>query len=497
MYLSSMKKWRKHPVIYEINTWVWLEELGRIHNAFIDLSNVPGETWDSLAALKTDAIWLMGVWERSPVGRQISNRNEGNIKDFYRALPDFQPEDNVGSPYCVRNYTVDAHLGGDTGLAMARDQLARRGIRLILDFVPNHLAHDHPWVDLYPECFIQGGIEEIEKDAVTFTRIGDRIFACGKDPYYPAWQDVIQVNAFHPQYRTMAAKSVKSIASRCDGIRCDMAMLLMNDIFEKTWGSYAGSRPQEEYWTALIREVKALHPDFLFLAEAYWDLEWELQQQGFDFCYDKRLYDRLENGNVPEIRMHLKADQEYQSKLLRFIENHDEPRAAKVFRSDKRKAAFLAIATLPGARLFYEGQFEGRRTKLPVFLCRRPGEEVDREMLLYYQQIMNIIALPAFHDGQWQLCETGGWVDNDHYQYILAWTWKWENEKYLAVINYRDEESQAKVRLPWQELGQKKWKLVDLLSGVEYERSGDEMLQPGLYIGLPAWGVNLFSLNEI
>lgn len=492
-----MKSWKKNPVIYEINTWVWLEELSLKHLTNITLANVPEEVWDALYALKPDAIWLMGVWERSPAGREISNRHSGNLADFHRVLPDFCQEDNVGSPYCVRNFIADARLGGEAGLAIARRQLARRGISLILDYVPNHLAQDHIWVDTHPECFVQGTKEDLLRDSVTFTGIGDIIFACGKDPYYPAWQDVLQVNAFHPQFRKSALETVKYIASRCDGIRCDMAMLLINDVFERTWGPYAGDCPVEEFWTSLIREVKAVHPDFQFMAEAYWDLEWELQQQGFDYCYDKRLYDRLETGDVSLIRQHLQADTDYQSKLIRFIENHDEPRAASVFQSDKRKAAFLAVATLPGAHLFYEGQFEGRRTKLPVFLRRRPYEQTDEDSLTYHKRIMEIISSPAFHEGHWQLCECCGWADNDNYKYLLAWTWKWEKEYYLSVINYRDQYSQGKVRFYWSELLGKNWSLYDLLSGVQYNRRGDEMHQPGLYVELPAWGVNLFRIDEL
>ena len=155
----------------------------------------------------------------------------------------------------------------------------------------------------------------------------------------------------------------------------------------------------------MISAVKKIVPDFLFIAEAYWDLEWELQQKGFDFCYDKRLYDRLEHENAESVRLHLCADLAYQEKLLRFLENHDEPRAAAAFPAEKERAAAIVTSTLPGARMFHEGQFEGRKVRLPVFLGRRPEEPVDTELLDFYRKLLAAINSPVFREGQWSLCE--------------------------------------------------------------------------------------------
>ena len=93
------------------------------------------------------------------------------MEEFRRALPDFEPEDNVGSPYCVRRYVVDDHLGGPEGLAIARLELSNRGMNLILDFVPNHVAPDHPWVAEHPEYFIRGNADDAEHDPSSYINI--------------------------------------------------------------------------------------------------------------------------------------------------------------------------------------------------------------------------------------------------------------------------------------------------------------------------------------
>src|SRR6201981_4134057 len=324
-----MSKWVRYPNLYEINTWVWVSELQAKFGKNITLGSVPATEWDAIGDIGFDAVWLMGVWERSPAGVAIANRNDQLVQAFRRALPDFRPDDNVGSPYCVRQYVVDQHLGGPEGLALARRDLSKRGMNLILDFVPNHVAPDHPWAAGHPEYFIHGSTRDIMHDPISYTEVSGTIFARGRDPYFPAWPDVLQLNAFQPDLRRAAVETLSSIAQQCDGVRCDMAMLFLNSIFERTWTTRAGPRPDTEYWVDLISYVKGAYPGFLFIAEAYWNLEWELQQQGFDFCYDKMLYDRLEHGEAESIRLHLCADLTYQSKLLRFVENHDEPRAAK------------------------------------------------------------------------------------------------------------------------------------------------------------------------
>ena len=182
-------------------------------------------------------------------------------------------------------------------LAAARAALADRGIRLLLDYVPNHVAPDHPWVTSGPSCSSTGPSTTSRPSRPRWLAAGGRILAHGRDPYFPPWPDVVQLNAFSPALRAEAARTLASIASQCDGIRCDMAMLMTNEVFGRTWGARAGPEPTEEFWPAVIGELRTGHPETVLIAEAYWDMEWTLQQQGFDFCYDKRLYDRIIGGD--------------------------------------------------------------------------------------------------------------------------------------------------------------------------------------------------------
>ncbi len=490
-----MKPWPKHPVIYEINTWAWLHDLRGGRQEAVDLATVPSHEWDAIAALGVDAVWLMGVWERSPAGIAISMRNPGLLEDFRRALPDFSARDNVGSPYCVRRYVVDPHLGGPEGLAAAREALARRGMRLVLDFVPNHVAPDHPWVSEHPEYLVRGSGDDVKGDPASFVEACGQVFACGRDPYFPAWPDVLQLNAFQPGLRRAAVATIADIAGQCDAIRCDMAMLLLNDIFERTWGTRAGVRPADDYWRTVIPAVKERHPDLKFIAEAYWDLEWELQQQGFDACYDKKLYDRMEHGAAESVRQHLLADQRYQEGMVRFIENHDEPRAAHSFPGGKGRAAAVAILTLPGFRLLHEGQFEGWKTRLPVFLARRPAEPADHDLARFYADLLKSTGRDLYRNGDWQLCERSGWPDNQTCQDILAWCWGKGEERALIAVNFAPHAGQALIHVPWDELRGRQCRLDDRLTGALYTRGGDEMRDAGLYVDLAPWQCHVFEVR--
>ncbi|MFJ3304177.1 alpha-amylase [Streptomyces sp. NPDC086549] len=479
-------------VIYEINTMVWLGELSTRYGRPVTLGEVPGEVWDEVARPGVDAVWLMGVWERSPAGLRIALGNEELLTSFRQALPDLTPADIAGSPYCVRNYVADRSVGGPEGLAQARARLAARGVRLILDYVPNHVAPDHPWLTERPGCLVRGTSDDLARAPGAFLEAEGQVYARGRDPYFPPWPDVVQLNAFSDELRTAAVETLTAIGDQADGVRCDMAMLLMNDVFAKTWADLAGTAPAEDFWSYVIPRVREHHPGLLFVAEAYWDLEWALQQQGFDHCYDKRLYDRLVHEDAESVRAHLGAGLGYQRRLVRFLENHDEPRAAAALPDGRERAAAVAVATLPGAVLWHEGQFEGRRVRLPVFLSRRPQEPFDETLHDFYGRL--VTATAPVREGDWQLLPCTGWPDNNTHRDLLAWSWSAGQDRYVVVINYSGRPAEGRIPLPWRDLHGQSSRLTGLLDGTAYEREGDELLDPGLFVALDAWSWHLLSL---
>ncbi|MFZ4719904.1 MAG: alpha-amylase family glycosyl hydrolase [Ilumatobacteraceae bacterium] len=492
-----MTGWPTHPVVHEVFTWVWLRELSDQLARPVTLADVPSDMWDDIARPGFDAVWLMGVWERSPLGAAIARSNPSLRAAHVEALPDVNDDDVVGSAYCVRDYRVAAALGGEAGLRIAREELARRGARLVLDLVPNHVAPDHRWVDEHPEYFVQGTLDDLARDPSSFIQVGGRVMACGRDPYFPAWPEVAQLDAAHPAVRRAMTELVLDLSTRCDGLRCDMAMLLLDDVFDRTWGE-RGSRPEDDrgFWPGIIGEVKAARPDFRMWAEAYWDREPTLVEQGFDACYDKRLYDRIVHGAPPaDIRAHLTASTEWQQRTVRFIENHDEPRAADAMSPDAHVAALTAVLTLPGVALVHEGELDGRRVRVPVTLGRRPVEAIDTTVRRRLEPVFEAVAA-RLRDGRWELAAVHGWPDNTSADRLLAWSWTAPTQRHLVVVNLSDARADGMVAWPWGDDAGHALALTDRISGELHQRDGDDLLANGLYVALPGPGVHLFVVER-
>lgn len=494
-----------YPALYQINTRVWLFELGQRLGRAASLDDISDEDLAQIAGLGFDWVWLLGVWQTGPVGRRVALSIPELWEEYRRALPDCTDDDVCGSPFSISGYTVHADFGGDGALERLRSRLNKHGLRLMLDFVPNHTAHDHPWVFERPEFYVPGDESRLASSPQNYCRIlthkGSQILAYGRDPYFSGWSDTLQLNYRHAGLRQAMIAELQAISDRCDGVRCDMAMLILPDVFQRSWGGASlpadGTPPVDaSFWTEAIGQVRGRSPDFLFLAEVYWDLEWTLQQQGFDATYDKRLHDRLQRQDAAAVRGHLRADLDFQRKSARFLENHDEPRAATCFPPDVHEAAAVLAFLVPGLRFVHEGELEGRRVRIPMQLRRRPQEAVDARLLDFYGRLLACLRRPEVRDGSWQLisCRPAGPGNSTADPFIAGlWTGS-QDTRFLTVVNYGPTQSQCYVPLPIGPLQDQTVLLRDQLSSVEFEGQASDLLTRGLYLDLPGWGYHAFEV---
>jgi len=490
-----MKALPAYPSLYQVNTRVWLTELSHALGRPATLDDIPDAKLDFLAALGFDWLWFLSVWQTGPGAQQVSRNHPEWRHEFQETLPDLREEDIAGSGFAITGYTVHRHLGGDAALARLRDRLRQRGLRLMLDFVPNHMGLDHPWIEDHPDYFIQGSELELARAPQNYTWVkrqrGELLLAYGRDPYFAGWPDTLQLNYANPALQAAMIGELTKIAGQCDGVRCDMAMLVLPEVFERTWGQRAPL-----FWPTATQRVRERVPGFLFMAEVYWDMEWTLQQQGFDYAYDKRLYDRLREGAARPVREHLHAGLDYQNKLARFLENHDEPRAAATFSPDVQRAATVITFLSPGLRFFHQGQFEGRKKRISPHLVRGPKEPVDEQLQQFHDRLLAVLRQPVVRDGQWQLLAcTPGWEGNWTHDCFLVFAWQGpDREALVAAVNYAPNQSQCHVRLPFAHLAGKQWRLQDQLSTAHHDWNGDDLRSRGLFLDMAPWQTSVFSL---
>jgi glycosidase len=489
----------RNPKIYEINTRVWIKQFEK----GTTLSKIPVKIFDNLAEVGIDIIWPLGIWGICPRMIEQCCFSPDLLNAYSKSLKDWKKEDVIGSPFAIDDYEVNPLLGSIEDLEIFHYMLKKKGMKLILDFVPNHFSAGSKLIKSNPGIFLNADEDLYSKDSYTFFKTEDcnnRIFCHGRDPLFPAWTDTVQVNYFSPEAREFMIDRLLKLTEVCDGVRCDMAMLQLNNVFQNTWmGVLKRSnfkKPEEEFWKVAIERVKSKKPNFIFLAEAYWNLEWDLQQLGFDFTYDKKLTDRLATGTVHSIVGHLAADKEYQSKSARFLENHDETRAIIEFGRKQSLAAAVLISTIQGMKLYFDGQFEGKKVKLPVQLGREPDEKVAEPIKEFYLKLLNITKARIFREGEWKMLEPSpAATDNGSYENILAWQWKLGNESRLVIINYSEVISQCRLKFDLK-AHKGEIRLSDLLNNINYTRSIDEIITIGLFVELESYHCHIFSFAE-
>jgi hypothetical protein len=486
---------RPHPHLYEINTMAWLDRLSARFDRVVKLADVPDAEWDALARRGFDVVWLMGMWQRSPEALKIELGDAQNRPVFDQALPGWKPEDVAPSPYSVAQYAPDPRIGTWDSLDRVREKLRARGMALFLDFVGNHTALDHPWTRAHPEFYVQGTQEDFGRDPSSFFRVesakGPVFVALGKDPYFPAWDDVAQLDHFSPEMRAALIGELRTIASHCDGVRCDMAMLQLNDIFERVWKHFLreADAPQTEFWA----DAHAAVPNLMLLAEAYWGTEQRLLDLGFSFVYDKGLYDAVHSNNVGDVHGRLSQSVAYQRRLARFLENHDEDRFAAAFGPDRLISAGTLMGTLPGMRFYQEGEAEGFKIRLPMALRRVAQEAPNPVTMAFFEKILSATSDDAFHQGRWNLLGVAPEGDGSSGN-LVAYEWRLPNAWKMVVVNLAGEPSQGRIRLGDRPLPAQQYTFHDLLDDARYPRSGEEVRNVGLFVRLDGFRAHLFDI---
>ncbi len=486
----------RHRSLYEINTRVRLSELSADLGRRATLDDLPDSELDGLVRTGFDWVWLLGVWQTGPAGARVAGANPAWREGFRALLPDFQERDIGSSCFAVQDYTVHRDFGGKEALARLRERLRVRGVRLMLDFVPNHTALDHPWVHEHPEFYVHGNKEDLARQPENYCQIdltrGAAVLAHGRDPHFTGWTDTLQLNYAEPRLQEAMRGQLLEIAGMCDGLRCDMAMLVLPEVFERTWGLWP-----EPFWPAATRAVREAFPDFVLMAEVYWDLEATLQEQGLDYTYDKRLYDHLRERQPRAVREHLRADPGFLRRAVHFLENHDEPRAAAIFEEEEHRAAAVLTYLCPGLRLFHQGQLEGRQKHVPMQLVRGPHELPDASLRQFYADLLRCVNDPLARDGAWELLECApAWEGNGAWDHFIAFAWRSHDGRALLIaVNDAPHQGQCFVRL-----GGEHWRgrivlLRDRLGPAVYARNGDELLTCGLYLDLPPWGFHVFDVT--
>lgn len=438
-----IKKSKASNRLYEINTATYLRKLSDRYGQTITLSTIPDKELAQISDSGFDAVWMMGIWQRSHVAVDLALANQQLLDEAHTLAPDFQIGDIIGSAYSIKSYRINEQFGDESALLELRQRLSAHGLSLILDFVPNHTGFDHDWIKSHPERYITGSTEQLATQPEQYRRCNDQIIANGRDPKLGSWSDVAQLNAFSSSYRQASIETLNYIATLCDGVRCDMAMLLTNEIFTGTWGTSAGPAPETEYWQEVISAIRSSHEDFIFIAECYWKTTELLLSQGFDYCYDKDLYDLLVKGSASKIATHLAETDRVAAHQVYFLENHDEPRAAVTFPNEKQKAAAYIINSLPGLFLVYDGQTTGYTAKIPVHLGHEPNLPINQDIASYYDLLLGKLSHPVLN-----------WHMLDGSDQVLVG--RMQNNIIHTLINYSETpaeiktDSDAASLSPWQ-----------------------------------------------
>lgn len=418
------------PILYEVNTRVWLRELSERADRPVTLSDIPETEIERWRRSGFTHIWLMGLWQVGPRARDVALKH---WHEHWRKDIPSSADDVIGSPFAIQEYSVDARLGDALSLLILKERLGRAGLRLILDFVPNHLGLDSTEPVRFPARFVHAD-EPRDGTFPLEARFGKRYFAHGRDPYFAPWIDTVQLDYRVAETHEAMRAVAQTTSMFGDGLRCDMAMLLLPEIFEETWKDFpcqGAHQTMANFWRKTIPAVRLLQPQVELIAEVYWDREAELQELGFDYTYNKRVCDYLlreEEGELVEFLA--SCSLKYLERSVHFLENHDEARVASKLPVGKHKTAAALILFLPGMALLHHGQIEGWRKFAPIQMNKRAPENIDPELNAFYSDLLCVLQDTQIRRGKPELLIDGK---------LVAVEWRGAAETDVGMVNLGHE----------------------------------------------------------
>eukprot|EP00761_Pharyngomonas_kirbyi_P009896 gb/GECH01009914.1/.p1 GENE.gb/GECH01009914.1/~~gb/GECH01009914.1/.p1 ORF type:complete len:493 (+),score=126.30 gb/GECH01009914.1/:1-1479(+) len=483
--------------LVQISTRPWLFSLSKKYNQKItQLSDVPHKEYLKLRDKGFNMLWMMGIWKLGSHGLEFDRQHKD---DYAQHLPDCNEDDIIGSPYAIVDYVCNPELGSNSDILQLKKFLNSIGMELMLDFVPNHTAVDCEWVNQDPNMYVRAPPHEIENhqiDPNVYLPSAQGIAYGGGD-----WKDTAQLNYWNSKTIDNMKENLLRVASLCDAIRCDMAMLVLNNHIQSNWGYQLEARgfkpPLGEFWEDAISHVKQKYPHVKFLAECYGETESRLQELGFDFTYDKAFYDILRTYHLDNIRGYLENNSlKYLKHSAHFTENHDEPTAVTAFDHDWQKSnmATLICMTIPGMKFFHEPQLSGYENRLEIHLRRSATEPSNPYVVRFTADLLEILSHESgvFGKGEWKIHHVHG---DDGWRF-LCWKWELGNERRLVIVNYSDQTAGGVIPDLLQSSSSDltdRFSVQDLLTGDVFFHCCDDIEKNGLGVMLRAWTAQILK----